>query len=108
MRLALTLCLALVAAPALAQGPDRVSEEELCASFGEMAQAIMGARQAGVSLSASLKIANEADEGDRELVRSIVMAAYERPAFSTQAYQDREAAEFGNQMHLTCLKARGL
>ena len=87
----ITFALTLVATPLTAETEDN------CVSIGELAHAIMGARQSGVDLGRAMRLA-----GGNELVEAIVLMAYNEPRFSSDQYRQRAATDFANTWMLAC------
>jgi hypothetical protein len=54
-------------------------------------------RQKGASVGNLMKIAKES-----ELLRAIILAAYQVPRFSTEEYQQQAVADFGNEVMFVC------
>ena len=99
--IAIALTTALLLAPALTRADSAV--DAYCQSLGSLSEAIMHARQVGVPLENALRIAETAEE-DRDLMRSIVLAAYAETRYSTDRIREEVASEFGIQQHLACLR----
>lgn len=77
---------------------------DLCESIESMASSIMEARQAGVPASKLVGIINQDMSKElAELGISIVKAAYSKPHYSTESYQQRETTDFANEWYLACL-----
>ena len=74
--------------------------DETCNAFAEMAGMTMQARQSGVALSDALGVTN-----GNELLRQIVIDAYQRPRMSVSANRAREVEDFRTEWHLACLEA---
>lgn len=88
----------LIAGPVLAEEENQGMPT--CEGVALIAEIIMKSRQAGVSLSRSLEIA----EGD-ELLREIALRAYEQPRMSTPQNQQRMIEDFRDELHLECIRA---
>lgn len=74
--------------------------DETCNGFAMLAGATMEARQAGVALRSALATTN-----GNELLRRIVIDAYQRPRMSVPANRTREVEDFRTEWHLACLEA---
>lgn len=89
------LALALIASmPATAQ------VSEFCKEINEISETIMKKRQNGVQMIALLNIA-----GDNEIVKKIIMDAYDVPMYSVEANKEREIVNFANQWLSACIKS---
>jgi hypothetical protein len=95
---AAVICAAL-ATPALAE--KHVAEH--CEVIADLAEGLMGARQAGASLSAVMSIA-AAEPQVRELVEAMILDAWSEPRWRTDESQSRAVADFRDRMHLLCLR----
>lgn len=78
---------------------NSMENEEYCEAISRLSEGIMKSRQAGVSLSDSLGIAQT------EVTRMIVLDAWESPRYSTKSVIQREVDDFRDKWHLGCLKA---
>ena len=80
-----------------------MAEEEnplaICEAYQGLAKAIMSNRQANVSLSEMMKVAN----GSKRQ-QTLVEMAYEQPAYSSDKNKKREVLSFGNKVYLVCFK----
>jgi translation initiation factor 2B subunit (eIF-2B alpha/beta/delta family) len=81
------------------------SDSEFCYNIEEIARSVMSARQSNVSMSKVMKIMAENFPDNMELMRSIVIQAYEKPAYSTAQYQKREIDEYANHWATVCYMA---
>jgi hypothetical protein len=86
-------------APSVAAAPS--GHAEMCATLATFASVVMSSHQVGVPLAAVLDIA-----GEDELLRSIVLSAYLRGRYATEAMQAREVADFRDHVHVLCLTTR--
>lgn len=71
----------------------------VCDEVADLAESVMKARQAGMSLTASLEVAK-----DNELIKAIAIDAYTVPRYVTGSNQVLEAQEFRTRWHLHCLQ----
>lgn len=79
--------------------------EELCSTVATLAHSVMNARQSGVSLTKSLKLANNGtNKGVNNLTRLFVMEAFKEPRYRTEQYQSDAILDFENKQHLDCLE----
>jgi hypothetical protein len=99
--LPLTLALAIISSPLLAQEPaeEPVANDAYCEMISKLSEQIMSSRQKGVSLSTVLGIAKS------DMVRTIVMDAWETPRFFMESLSQREIDDFRDKWHLLCLKS---
>ena len=88
------ILMALLAAPAGAN--------EFCGNLADAAGSIMDARQKGVPMHKLMPIINENEA--RDIMKLIVVEAYESPIYSSDKYKDRAISEMSNRVYLTCLK----
>ena len=84
-----------VAQPALAGAEG---EQHVCESMGELAYMVMELRQEGVPMSQTMQIS------DSELVKAIIVEAYNYPRFNTQEYKEKAAEDFRNEVEVECYK----
>ena len=82
-----------VAQPVLAE-----KEQNVCESMGELAYMVMELRQEGVPMSHVMQIS------DSELVKAIVVEAYDYPRFNSQEYKEKAADDFRNEVEVECYK----
>lgn len=75
------------------------AEKASCEDIAGLAKSVMSARQNGVSLSKLIKIT-----GKDNLMKTMVMLAYDETRFSTKKFQDRAVSKFENKWMLACLK----
>lgn len=99
--LPLTLAFAIMSSPLLAQetAEEPVETAEYCETIAGISEKIMMNRQAGASLSDALAIAK------LDLVRMIVMDAWETPRYSMESLSQREVDDLRDKWHLLCLKS---
>lgn len=74
-----------------------------CEKVAELAEMIMNARQEGVPMVAMMKNSSPG-EGASDLSRMLIVAAYEKPGFSTKENRRRAVVEFQNDVYLQCVK----
>jgi predicted ABC-class ATPase len=95
-------------AAAVADTPAPATTEGLmsyCRSLGELSEAIMQARQNGVSTMVLLDIiATEEDPGETSLATRIVVMAYKQPRFSTREFQTEAVRDFRNEIETQCVQ----
>jgi hypothetical protein len=82
------------------------AQEDLCASIGKSAEALMKGRQAGVALQKSLEgMTNGHDQAAQEMFKAMVIAEYEVPRYSSDGYKKTAIENFRDDQQLACLKA---
>ncbi len=98
----------LAATPALAQGMDAGD----CPSLGGMASTIMEARQEGFVMSDLMAIVDVAAPQSSDytpeyhaIARSVVIDAYNQPAFRTPEHRARAIVDFRNSVEAICYSA---
>jgi len=103
-RAILGMVVALFATSALAQtappAPDETKKmtwRERCDALSELAGSIMDAHQLGVPMSKAMKAADS-----DPLTEKMVIAAYEKPRYSTEKMKRQETAEFRDTVYLMC------
>ncbi len=92
------LALLLLAGNAFA---EEESDDTYCAAIHDLATTIMDGRQLGVSITESLNLSN-CSTNICKIGRSLVLAAYKEPQYSSDKYQQEAISEFANQVALQC------
>ncbi|MFD2405672.1 hypothetical protein ACFSVK_07665 [Azorhizophilus paspali] len=72
-----------------------------CDLVGDLAKAVMNNRQIGTSAQRVIELG-----GGSELMKLLVIMAYESPAYSVIDNQERAAVEFQSKIYLMCIKGR--
>ncbi|OLP56798.1 hypothetical protein BJF92_12050 [Rhizobium rhizosphaerae] len=81
------------------------AEKDMCEVVGQIAEAIMQRRQNGSSLQSSLELVRKVGpEGTAKVFEALVIAAYERPMFSTDDNKKSAVGEFRDDSQLACIK----
>ena len=84
--------------------PDEA--RKLCASASQLAKSIMTARQNNVPMAKAMELPDMTEnEQARTIAHAMVIAAYEKPRFSTQEFIDTAITDFESAMYLQCIKA---
>ena len=99
----------LLAATMSATGPvsAQTHTDESCALLASTAGTIMKNRQQGVPLADMIRRASTgSDKRTNELIRKIVIEAYETSLFLSERAQQREQTEFENRWLLWCYANR--
>jgi hypothetical protein len=77
---------------------------EFCTGIGNMAGAIMEARQMEIPMSEVMTVFSSSTESD-QFYREVVIKAYEQPAYSSPEIQQRAVSGFRNAWEVECFKA---
>ena len=93
---------AVISLAATTAKPPENSGADICTALGVLAQQAMLARQAGVPMSTLLGMVRSEPAGFAEVARSIVIAAYETPRFSTPTVQRRAAEDHRDWAEREC------
>ncbi len=82
------------------------NDMEVCASIAEAAKLAMELRQMNIPMIQVLKITEGHTGSEAELMRGIILEAYNQPRFSVDKNQKNAVTDFENKVLLECLKAR--
>ena len=77
------LIVGLMLASSLAMADAQTDKMGYCEAIEKLASTVMTNRQAGVSLSAMIKLA------DTDLMKSVVLGAYDTSRYSTEKYKEQ-------------------
>jgi hypothetical protein len=88
-----------VATTTSAFAQDEVTPDQICSTLGELAGIIMEIRQGGAPMS---KVISQVPGSD--VVRALVIGAYDTPRYSTDGYKSEAIEDFSNEAMLTCFK----
>ena len=77
--------------------PKKTNWRERCELMSGLASSIMGAHQSGVPMSQAMQLADE-----DPLTEKMIIAAYEKPRYSTERMKQQEIAEFRDTVYLLC------
>lgn len=80
--------------------PNGKASSSTCIKFEELATKIMRDRQAGTPVGQVL-----ARTGGDDLLRKVVLEAYDTPRFGSDKYQQRAITEFANKWAVECYKS---
>jgi hypothetical protein len=83
------------------------SLSEQCKAYGKYARTVMDGRQQEVPMSQLMDVldtSRDISEAGKNMLRSLVIAAYEQPAFSTEKNKRNAVASFGNAAEVSCYK----
>lgn len=101
----LTIATCVTILTATTASANKPTPEDFCEAFATASEAVMLGRQGGMSLSDSLAIADA--NPMRDLLRSVIMAAWQTPRYSTADYRERAVQEFRDNQHVLCLNTVG-
>jgi hypothetical protein len=87
----------------LAPAAAIAATDDLCKSLGKSGELTMRSRQQGVDMSAVMELANKAGPM-KQVLRHMIIDAYDEPQYSSKEMQDRVIKEFSNQAQLKCYK----
>ena len=83
-----------------------VSDYDRCKVVSSFAEAIMSARQSGVTYSKLYEITVDSKDGTAPLARLMIKGAFETSKYSTKEYQDQKSKEFGNLFFNLCINEK--
>lgn len=69
-----------------------------------MAKTIMEKRQDNFPMTDLMGIVNQQDPMVQDLMRTLIISAYDHPAYSTEDVKQREISDFENMAALECYK----
>lgn len=104
MKKIVPLCILLFSGLSLAKD----ERADPCLQYSDLAEQIMKSRQSEVPMAKLVSTFNEWDgnSAQKQLVKELIIDAYERPAFRTPENQSHEVVEFQNKVYLACTKSR--
>lgn len=87
--------------------------EEYCFNAMKLSEAVMSARQYGVSIEDVLSArvdgsGDSAAQSVRLVHTEIILEAYDKPMYSTEKYKQSEIKEFAAENYLACIKGMRL
>lgn len=82
--------------------PATASADAMCESLAELAKSVMTERQSGTPMVDIMK--RVSNDSTAEIARGLIMMAYDRPAFSTEDYKQKEVVRFQDSVYLKCLR----
>lgn len=90
-----------------------VGIDEYCFEAMKLSEAVMKARQYGVSIESALSVRESAfkkskDEAARLIHTEMILEAYDGPMYSTEKYKQSEIKEFAAENYLACIKGMRL
>lgn len=79
-----------------------------CATLGETSATIMDTRQSGAPMSSLMQAANDLPDADLgQLMRDVIVAAYEVPRYSSAGMKKQAVQEFQNRIERECYQMSG-
>lgn len=96
--------IAVLALSAAMINPAMAVDKETCLVVKGLAEAVMGARQAGVDVSDMMAITTENPKMNK-LQQGLIVDAFSFPAYSTKDFREKEVREFGARHYLNCIKS---
>lgn len=85
-----------------------VAASDLCSSQSDLAAVIMKARQSGISISKSLKIADSSSDANLgNATKALVKLAYTKPRYSSDEFRENAVVDFGTEVYNLCVQATG-
>ncbi|WP_440468111.1 hypothetical protein ACKI1H_08045 [Pseudomonas sp. YH-1] len=79
---------------------------ELCDKVASTAREVMKDRQNGVPIDSIMAQLDKRPGDSSELIRQMVLTAYERDRRYSEKSKERDIVEFGNEMYLHCSKLK--
>lgn len=89
-----------VALMALSWHAGAADKMQMCKTYSDLAETVMKARQAGVSMSRAMEVVS-----DDPAVRELVIMAYDEPRMSVEKNQQRSIEDFRDSAYLACIKS---
>ena len=86
----------------LIHAPQKTSvqtKNSSCESYSDLAKSVMTARQIGVAMSEVMNTISS------ENTKQLVIAAYEKPRFTSEGYKTKSIEDFRDKAYLDCIKA---
>jgi hypothetical protein len=87
----------LAAGPAWAESSG-MSTQDACKKYSQIAEKIMTWRQDGKSMPKMMT-----DFGDSEIMRAMIIDAYNTPRYNSQEYRQRSIENFRDEVYLHCI-----
>jgi len=83
------------------------AEDDICGSLESLAGRIMESRQNDIPMSALVnELTKMEDKKLADLVRQMIIDAYEISSYSSDSYKEKAVLEYRNSIYLECIKAR--
>lgn len=85
--------------------PTTASAKDICNTYYDIAERIMGQRQQNAALPELMAVIEKNGAPEiQPIMKSIAILAYEQPRFSSEALQRQELQDFANNIYLECLR----
>lgn len=83
--------------------------EKYCYEAMKLSEAVMSARQYGVSIEDALSVrtdnpSDSAAQSARFVHTEIILEAYDKPMYTTETYKQMEIKEFAAENYVECIK----
>ena len=104
---ATAISMTLFAASTAAEGlMTKEDATQFCLGQASLANTVMDARQAGVSMANMMTSVRSLEQSDLSLrlIDSVITMAYEEPRYSTAKVKQKVVTEFENKVFLMCLQ----
>lgn len=86
------------------------AKEEMCPSLSSLAETVMTARQKGVPMNKLMGVLSSSQLGQeptlKDVIRTMVIEAYNRTKFNSTQYQQEAAVEYGNEWNVACWQSK--
>lgn len=86
--------------------PGVAQADELCDKVAGIAREIMKDRQNGVPIDSIMAQVDKRQGASSDLIKQMVLTAYERDRRFSEKSKERDIVEFGNEMYLHCTKLK--
>lgn len=103
---ACAVTIAAISSPNVAFSASSATDLTHCKTMSEIASAVMGARQAGVRMSAAMESASKADDYWATISSTLIEEAYKEPIRSDETEKVAIAEEFEDTIYASCLRTR--
>ena len=103
----ISLVIAVLLVGGIAFGQAKGAEGDgVCSSFESFAATVMEKRQGGVRMQVMMEIVNSGEASPQltEVMRGIVINAYEQPNWNSKEMERGAVREFRNEVYLECIK----
>jgi hypothetical protein len=91
---------------ALAAPVAAAADTRMCPTMGDLAESVMSSRQAGIAMSAMLDALPD-DPLAANLIRTVVVAAFDQPRYFTESMQRRAEQDFRADIERLCYRGLG-
>ena len=86
--------------------PNFVLANDSCRTWSSLATSIMSVRQKEMPMFDLMDLMKKTipDPTLQDVIKKIILAAYEEPSFRSENNQERAIKEFSNEMAMACIK----